>query len=250
MRRVLNVLTVLLLLPCLPGGTASAQDEALAPADPAEVGMDADRLARVDDVIGEAIEEGITPGAVLLVARGGRIVRHRAYGRRAVVPASETMTLDTIFDLASLTKPMATAASVMKLVERGRVRLQDRVGVYLPEFAAEEKEGIRVDQLLTHTSGLAPYAPVDSLARRFGAPSREGVWTWIVENEPLDEPGSRFRYSDLNYATLARLVERVDGRGLEVFAAEELYVPLGMTDTAFFPPDGVRDRIAPTEASV
>lgn len=247
MRRPLAILIRALLVLCLFSSGAAAQDRVLLPGTPEEVGMDSARLARVEGVIETAIDSGITPGAVLLVARAGRIVHFKAYGRRSVVPSEEMMTRDTIFDMASVTKPMATASSVMKLVERGRVRLQDRVAVYMPEFGQAGKEGIRVAQLLTHTSGLAPYAPVDSLARRFGRPSREGVWTWITENEPLDEPGSRFRYSDLNYVSLARLVERVDGRPLEVFASEELYGPLGMADTAFFPPPGHAPRIAPTE---
>ncbi len=246
MRRLSTLLSPLLFL-SLMGGTALGQDRVLRPGTPEEAGMDAARLAHVDRVIETAIDSGITPGAVLLVARGGLVVHRKAYGRRAVVPSEEPMTLDTIFDMASVTKPAATAASVMKLVERGSVRLQDRVAAYLPEFGQAGKEGIRVAQLLTHTSGLAPYAPVDSLARRFGRPSRSGVWTWITESEPMDEPGSRFRYSDLNYATLVRLVERVDGRPLEVFAHEELYGPLGMDDTAFFPPPEEAGRIAPTE---
>lgn len=211
------------------------------------VGMDPQRLRVVDSVIETAIAEGTIPGAVLLVARSGVIVYQRAYGLRAVVPSSEPMTLDTIFDLASLSKPLSSAASVMKLVEAGKIRLQDPVSVYLPEFERNGKGSIRVAQLLTHTSGLAPYAPVDSIASMYGRPTVEGVWKWIVDHPPRYEPGERFLYSDLNYVTLARLVHQVSGMPLNEFAEKMIYGPLGMRDTAFFPPPEARARIAPTE---
>ena len=214
---------------------------------PASAGIDTKRLQQVDLVIEAAVADSTIPGAVLLVIRSGLIVHFKAYGWRAVEPRRERMTTDTIFDLASMTKPVATAASVMKLVELGKVRLQDRVGVYLPEFATEGKESLKVAQLLTHTSCLAPYAPVDSIEAAYGRPTVEGVWRWIVEHPPRDKPGTRFLYSDLNYVTLAHLVHRVSGRPLDVFAAEEIYAPLGMTDTGFFPPAEARGRIAPTE---
>ena len=253
-RRPAGDLLPLLLLTAMTGCAGRPLPEAppclplfLRPAPAWQAGFDAVRLARLDTLMDRAIAEGTIPGGVLLVARGGRVVHHRAYGARAVVPAREPMTLDTIFDLASLTKPVATAAAVMRLVEMGRLRLSDPVRVYLPLFGSAGKEQIRVVQLLTHTSGLAPYAPVDSLRNRFGDPAPEGVWTWICEQPPLDEPGSRFRYSDLNYITLARLVGEVSGRPLERFTAEEFYGPLGMKDTLFDPPPELLPRIAPTE---
>ncbi len=257
--RRLALFSSLLLLPLLAGcagpfrggGSETAEaaftDRVLRPAAAAEAGMDAARLEGVGPVIEAAIADSTIPGAVLLVARGGRVVLHQAWGMRSLVPVTEPMTVDTIFDMASCTKPLATAAGVMKLVERGQVRLQDPVARYLPEFAAEGKGSIRVAQLLTHTSGLAPYAPVDSLARRWERPTLEGVWDWIVVHPPLDEPDSRFRYSDLNYVTLARLVERVAGQNLDRFVREEIYRPLGMRDSGFFPTPTQRARVAPTE---
>jgi CubicO group peptidase (beta-lactamase class C family) len=230
-----------------PGRTPFPADRVLRTGTPADAGLDAARLERVGGVIEAAIADSTIPGAVVLVARGGIVVLHRAWGMRALVPTREAMTRDTVFDMASCTKPMATAPSVMKLVEAGRVRLEDPVARYLPEFEAAGKGSIRVAQLLTHTSGLAAYAPVDSIAARWGRPAREGVWDWIASHPPVDEPGSGFRYSDLNYVTLARLVERASGRALEVFAAEELYGPLGMTDTGFFPGPERLARTAPTE---
>jgi CubicO group peptidase (beta-lactamase class C family) len=157
------------------------------------------------------------------------------------------MSFDTIFDLASMTKPLATAAAVMRLVEQGMVRLEDRVAVYLPEFAGGGKGGIRVSQLLTHTSGLPPGVPVRTLRTRYGAFSPEAVWWWICAHEPEVEPGELFIYSDVNYHTLARLVSRVSGLTLHEFTRRELYGPLGMTDTGFFPDGSRLARVAPTE---
>src|SRR5437899_495278 len=123
---------------------------------PASAGMSAERLARMDSVIGESIEKKELPGAVVLVARHGRIVWRKAYGQRAVEPQREAMTADTIFDLASLTKIIATATSVMILVEQGRVRLGDPVIKFIPEMKGEGRDAITIEQLLLHTAGFAP----------------------------------------------------------------------------------------------
>ncbi len=237
----------LLIILSLSGCAASFPPKNLKDGTPSSAGMDLDRLQQVDAVIGEAIADRVIPGAVLIVGRRGKVVYRKAYGHRAWVPTEEPMTLDTIFDMASMTKPLATAASVMRLVEMGRVRLQDRVSVYLPEFAAAGKQGIRVAWLLTHTSGLAPGVPWTSLTRDYGAFCPEAVWWWVVENPPRVEPDSTFLYSDLNYLTLRMIVERVTGESMADFAERELYTPLGMTDTAFFPPSEHLPRIAPTE---
>lgn len=201
----------------------------------------------MDTVIEGAIADSTIPGAVLIVGRSGRIAYERAYGMRSWERTQEPMTLDTVFDMASVTKPMATAASIMKLVETGSIRLQDRVSAYLPEFRSAGKGGISVAQLLTHTSGLAPGVPVRSIVASHGTYCPEAVWWWVVENPPRVEPGTEFIYSDLNYLTLSRIVHRVSGRTLDVFAREEIYEPLGMADTGFNPPPEMLGRIAPTE---
>lgn len=243
-----KILTLFILLSVSATGCAGSRTAlTLRSRPPESAGIDAARLARVDWVVEDAIADSTTPGAVLMVIRSGKIVHFKAYGWRSLEPSRERMTTDTIFDLASMTKPVATASCVMKLVEAGKIRLQDRVGVYMPEFATEGKETVTVAQLLTHTSCLAPYAPVDSLERRWGRPTVDGVWQWIVDHPPRDKPGTRFLYSDLNYVTLAHLVHRVSGRTLDVFAAEEIYSPLGMSDTGFFPPPLSMERVAPTE---
>ncbi len=240
-------IALILILPMMTGCAGSMAVSTLSEASPDRAGMDIDRLQQVDTVIGEAIADSIIPGAVLIVGRRGKIVHRKAYGLRAWVPTEEPMTLDTIFDMASMTKPLATAASVMRLVETGMVRLQDRVSVYLPEFAGAGKHGIRVAQLLTHTSGLAAGVPWTRLTRDYGAFCPEAVWWWVVENPPRIEPDSDFLYSDLNYLTLRMIVERVTGESMADFAEREIYEPLDMIDTAFSPPSEHLPRIAPTE---
>ncbi len=205
--------------------------------------FDLARLARVDTVINDAIKKQKLPGAVLLVGHGTRTVYLKAYGRRAVTPSAEPMTLDTIFDLASLTKPVATTTSVMILIEEGRIRLNDRVATFIPEFARYGKEAITVRHLLTHMSGLRP--DVDLADMWTGA---ETAIALAVEEVPVAQPGQRFVYSDINFFLLGEIVGRVSGKPLNVFAAERIFAPLGMRDTMFNPPASLRPRIAPTEA--
>src|SRR5262249_40296378 len=120
------------------------------------VGMSSERLSKIDDAVRESIARKETPGAVVLVARKGRIVYRKAFGDRAIEPKREPMTVDTVFDLASLTKIVATATSMMILVERGKVSLSDPVALYIPEFGKKGKERISIEQLMTHRAGLPP----------------------------------------------------------------------------------------------
>ena len=206
-------------------------------------GFDPGRLARVDGVIGEAIAARQLPGAVLLAGRGDEIAYLKAYGHRAVLPAEEAMTDDTVFDLASLTKVVATTTSVMILVEEGRIRLNDRVASFIPEFGRYGKSGITVRHLLTHVSGLRP--DLDLGAEFHG--TGEAI-ARACEEVPVAAPGERFVYSDIGFILLGEIVKRVSGKPLDVFAHERVFAPLGMTDTMFTPPDRLRPRIAPTEA--
>jgi uncharacterized protein YbbC (DUF1343 family)/CubicO group peptidase (beta-lactamase class C family) len=209
---------------------------------PESVALSTSHLAQIDQVMAESIGKGQLPGAVVLVAKQGQVVWRRAYGSRAVEPAKEPMTPDTIFDLASLTKVVATATSIMILVERGKVRLNDPVSDYIPELKGEGREKITIELLLTHRSG---YAPDFDLKER---------WTGYDEaiarliNEPLrNPPGARFVYSDIGYIALGEVVRRVSGTTLDKFARQNIFVPLGMRDTGFRPAPGLRKRIAPTE---
>jgi uncharacterized protein YbbC (DUF1343 family)/CubicO group peptidase (beta-lactamase class C family) len=209
---------------------------------PAAVGMSAERLARIDQVIAASIAKKELPGAVVLVARHGRVAWRKAYGARAVEPQREPMTLDTIFDLASLTKIVATATSIMILVEQGKVRLADPIVQFIPEMKGGGRDAITIEQLLTHTAGFPP---------DFDLRER---WTGYDEaikrlyREPLrNQPGARFVYSDINYIALGEVVHRVSGQTLDQFARVNIFVPLGMRDTSFNPAATLRSRIAPTE---
>lgn len=216
--------------------------EPLPTASPQSVGVDPDRLQRVEVPIQAAIGTNQTPGAVLLVARRGKVVFRNAYGLRAREPVREKMTVDTIFDLASLTKVMATATSVMILVEEGRVSLTDRAATYIPEFGRRGKEAITVQQLLTHYSGLRPDLDLDD---PWTGLDRALELTWRERLEA--EPGTTFIYSDINYIVLGELIRRVSGQPLNEFAAEKVFRPLGMNHTGFLPPQEWVRRVAPTE---
>jgi CubicO group peptidase (beta-lactamase class C family) len=209
---------------------------------PESVFISFSRLAQMDAVIEDEISKHHLPGAVVLVGRKGHVVWRKAYGARAVEPTRETMSPDTIFDLASLTKIVATTTSIMILVERGKVRLNDSLSLYIPELKGEGRERITIEQLLTHRAG---YAPDFDLRER---------WTGYDEaikrliKEPLrNPPGSRFVYSDIGFIALGEVVHRVSGLTLDQFAQENIFSPLGMRETGFRPRVALKSRIAPTE---
>ncbi len=209
---------------------------------PSAVGMSPAQLAHIRDAVETEIARKQLPGAVVLAGRQGKVVWRRAYGNRALEPQTEPMTVDTIFDLASLTKVVATATSVMILVERGQVRLGDPVARYIPEFAEMGKRNITVEQLMTHRSGFMPDNDIKDYEQG-QQKAFENIWRLA----PIAEAGSRFIYSDVNYIVLAELVRRVSGKPLDEFAAENIFRPLGMKDTGFKPAAALLPRIAPTE---
>ncbi len=196
----------------------------------------------VDAVILQAISDGTIPGAVLIVGHDGRVIYRKAYGARALEPRREVMTLDTVFDLASLTKVIVTTTAVMQLVERGKVRLNDPVAKYLPEFAQNGKDDITVRQLLTHYSGLEP-----DLDLKIAWEGKQTAYGMAMALTPDDPPGSKFSYSDVNFIVLGELVERVSGQTLDEYALRHIFVPLKMMHTRFVPPATWRVRIAPTQ---
>jgi uncharacterized protein YbbC (DUF1343 family)/CubicO group peptidase (beta-lactamase class C family) len=204
--------------------------------------MSAERLAQIDQVVQQSIERKETPGAVVLVARRGRVVWRKAYGARAVEPAREGMTTDTIFDCASLTKIVATATSIMILVERGQVRLNDALSRYIPEVKGEGRDQITIEQLLTHRSGFAPDFDLSEQWTGYDEAIKR-----LATERLRNPPGARFVYSDINYIALGEVVHRVSGLALDEFARKNIYVPLGMRDTGFRPAVNLRLRIAPTE---
>ena len=195
----------------------------------------------LDAQVNEAVQTGLIPGAVLLIGHDGKIIYHKAYGNRALIPKREPMTEDTLFDAASLTKVIATTPCIMKLFEQGKLRLDDPVTKYLPEFQGG-KSDITVRNLMTHFSGLAP----DLILR----PKWSGYETGIqkaLADKPTDPPGARFVYSDINFILLGEIVRRLSGETLAEYARQEIYDPLGMNDTLFQPPAALKSRIAPTE---
>lgn len=199
------------------------------------------QIPNLDRVIEEAIAKKEIPGAVCLVGYKGRTLHFKAYGQRALEPAGEAMTLDTIFDAASLTKVVATTSSVMRLVEDGKLRLNDRVTVYLPEFQGGKSE-ITIRHLLTHYSGLRPDLDLEPAWQGYEL----GIQKALVD-KPTSEPGLKFVYSDINFILLGEIVRRLGGKTLPDFAKDNVFTPLGMSETQFQPPASLRARIAPTE---
>jgi uncharacterized protein YbbC (DUF1343 family)/CubicO group peptidase (beta-lactamase class C family) len=206
-----------------------------------EPAFHADKLAEMDAAILQAIAVQKLPGAVLWLEHRGAVY-HKAYGRRAVVPAPEPMTPDTLFDLASLTKVVACTPAVMLLVERGQVKLDDPVCRYLHEFTGGGREAVTLRHLLTHTAGLRP----DISLKPDWSGYEAGLKLCLAEALTA-RPGERFIYSDTGPILLGEIVRRVTGRRLDEFLAAEVYRPLGMRDTGFNPPPGLRGRVAPTE---
>ncbi len=187
-------------------------------------------LEAVAGVVDEEIGAGRIPGAVVLVGHDGEIVYRRAFGARQTVPERQPMTDDTIFDLASLTKVVATTTAVMQLVERGDLHLDAPVARYWPAFGGNGKRRITVEELLTHRSGLR--ADIDLRSSWSGY--REAL-TRIAAERPLRPPGSGFLYSDINFEVLGELVRRVSGQPLDVYCRARVFEPLGMRDTGFRP---------------
>ncbi len=199
-------------------------------------------FSNIDAIMNAAVARGTIPGGVVLIGHNGKVVYRKAYGMRSLEPVREAMTVDTIFDLASLTKCIATAPSVMKLVQEGKVRLNDPVAAYLPEFAKNGKRGITVRELLTHFSGLT-----EDLDLKTAWKGREAAYQMVMDQKPVIPPGSRFIYSDINFETLGFLVEKVSGMSLDEYATKNIFIPLKMNDTRFLPPAAWIPRIAPTE---
>jgi uncharacterized protein YbbC (DUF1343 family)/CubicO group peptidase (beta-lactamase class C family) len=197
--------------------------------------------AAVDDAINQALAQKRMPGAVLIVGHGGKIVYQKAYGNRAEVPSVEPMTLETTFDVASLTKVVATTSSLMKLFEQGKFQLNDKITQYIPEFQGG-KSDITIRNLFTHFSGLKPDLPLNM--------PWSGYETGIhlaYTTAPAGPPGAHFVYSDINFLLLGELVHRLSGQMLNDYAHANVFVPLKMNETMFLPPPALRPNIAPTE---
>ncbi|OGP73118.1 MAG: serine hydrolase [Deltaproteobacteria bacterium RBG_16_50_11] len=197
--------------------------------------------AAIEEVTKKALRKGQVPGVVILIGNRENVLYRRAFGHRAIKPKKERMTLDTLFDLASLTKVVATTTAVMQLVESGKIGLEDPVTKYWPELQGNGKEQIMLRHLLTHYSGFGPGLSLNP----DWSGTEEGLKR-IIEEKPYSPPGIQFTYSDINFQILGEVVERISGKSLAAYSDEHIFRPLGMKDTFFDPPSGVRDRIAPT----
>ncbi|MBB2204249.1 serine hydrolase domain-containing protein [Gluconacetobacter takamatsuzukensis] len=200
------------------------------------------RFAAVDRLVDRAIAAGQTPGAVVVVAHRGMVVHHRAYGQRALVPQAEPLDEATLFDMASLTKPVVTSVAVMQFFEAGAFRLDDPVCRYLPDFAHAGKAAITIRHLLTHYSGLPP--DLDLSTPWQGKP--EAVRR-VMDTRPDHPAGERFVYSDINFITLGLLVEHLSHQSLAQYAHTNILSPLGMDHSRFLPPTSWYPTIAPTQ---
>lgn len=220
---------------------------ALPAPDPVSAKLNPERLAAIDAIVQDEIAKGNIPGAVVLVGRRDKIAYLKAFGDRARVPAVEPMTTDTIFDMASLTKPMATATAVIILVEEGKIRLSDPLKKFLPDWNNHGKGSITIDQLLRHRSGLIPDNDIKDYAN-----GPDQAWKKLANLDLVGPPGELFRYSDVGFIALGRVVEKVSGMSLDEFTRKRIFEPLGMADSGFAPagkplPDALKNRTAPTE---
>ena len=220
---------------------------------PEAVGLSGTRLANADRIIEQAIKDQTIPGAVLCVERHGKIGYLKAYGNKRVYPNTEKMTTNTVFDMASCSKAMSTATCAMILIDRGQLRLLDRVDQYVPGFEnwkdtiTGETEAIRIINLMTHTSGLPPYAPVQDLKKKYGSPNPKAVVDWISHCQRLYAPEKGWTYSCCNYIMLQQVIEKITGQSIQQFAHDNIFAPLGMRYTDYRPTKELAALCAPTE---
>jgi len=197
-----------------------------------------------DPLVEDGIRRGVYPGAALVVGRRDTILFAKGYGHLAWSASSPAVDPDSsMYDLASLTKVVATTTSLMLLVERGQVRLDEPVSTYIAELKRPETAAITVRQLLTHTSGLRADIPDPELK---AIPDSAALMARVLRETPRVAPGTRVIYSDLNAILLGEVVRRVAGEPLDAFVTREVLVPLGLHQTMFRPPSRMRPRIAPT----
>lgn len=211
-------------------------------ATPQAVGMRDGISADIDRAVEGELAKKNLPGCVVVVGRHGKIVHRRAYGHRRLKPSPEEMTVDTVFDMASLTKPIATSTSIMQLVQSGQIRLRDKVSDYFPEFAANGKQDVTIEQLLVHSGGLIPDNPVGDFNEGWDV-----ALDHICQLKPLSPPGEKFKYSDVGFLLLGALVQKVSGQPLNEYAAEHVFAPLGMEETMYKPTAELAKRAATTE---
>lgn len=237
MKRILPITAIIAIVLC-----GCSQREGLKISKPDYRGMDGQKLALIDSVVNDAIGQHLIPGAVVSVVRGDRVVFYEAYGHSRVVPDSVRMTRQTLFDLASVSKCVGTTLSFMQLIEKGLVRLSDRVDRYIPGFVnwtdpqTGETDEITIQDLLTHSSGLIPYITESQYTARFGVNQPDSLMRYIATEVPRRfKPGTRQLYSCLNFITLQNILQKVTGERLCDYAQKNVFDVLGLKHTTYFP---------------
>ncbi len=253
-RVILFQLTAALAAAVLAGCAGRSTEGALLRATPESMGMNSAKLSQVDAIVDSFVADGSIPGAVLSVVRDDRIVYLKAYGNRQVVPDTLAMTTETVFDLASVSKCVGTTLAFMQLVENGKVRLTDNVKMYIPDFApwtdpdTGKKVDITVRDLLTHTSGIAPYISVPSYVERFGAATPDSLIRYIATEVRRNfRPGTDYMYSCLNFVTLQNILQNVTGERLCDYVQGNVFDVLGLKHTCYLPEGETLALCAPTE---
>ena len=209
---------------------------------PEDAGLRSELLAFIDAAVEKAISDKQMPGCVVAIGRQNKLAFLKAYGNKQVAPTEIPMDVDTVFDMASVTKPVATATSIMILVDQGKIDIDEKVSRYIPDFAENGKENVTVRQLLTHTAGLIPDNHLD--AYQDGA---EKAIERLVKINLVSEPDTKFSYSDVSFQNLGELVKRVSGKDVNEFSQENIFKPLGMEETMYLPTEPLRKRAAPTQ---
>lgn len=235
---------VLFCLVILPSITAAQSSKSfrLPTAEASRLGFDTQRLEHIEPIVTAGIEANKMPGCVICFGRQGKIAWLKAYGDKRVEPSTDVMTTDTVFDMASITKPVATATSIMKLLEMGKLRLSQPVVDFFPEFAPHGKDAITIRDLLIHQSGLIPDNAIGDYEHGL-----EVGWKKICDLKLVAPVGKEFKYSDVNFIVLGKLVEQLSGKNVHQFSQEHIYAPLGMRETGYLPSAELQQRAAPTE---
>jgi CubicO group peptidase (beta-lactamase class C family) len=247
MRPIRAIISLAVLLIYVLAGCQPVQPEPKEEVPPVQEKIVRPDLSGIDSVVEEEIEKGNFPGAVVLVGKEDDILYWKAFGNEVIEPYEEAIDRNTVFDLASVTKPVATATSIMILKDRNVIDLDDYVGKYLPDFACNGKEQVRIKHLLTHTSGLPAYTNAAKLKEQFGNPCPDDVIEKICGFEAGSKPGEKFRYSCLGYITLAKIVEKITGKNIDEFSRENIFWPLGMKNSTYNPPAFMVKDIAATQ---
>jgi CubicO group peptidase (beta-lactamase class C family) len=214
----------------------------LAPAKPTAVGMLPTLISRLDSVVKAGIADHATPGATVAIVRRGRLVVLRGYGHTDWAPGAPLATDSTMYDMASLTKVVATTTAAMILEDEGKLNIDRTVVSYLPEYDAPDKRAITVRMLLTHASGIKSNFPLWKDAK-----GRQQYFAGMITFPLVREPGSAVEYTDWNMVLMQFIIERITGQTLDQFVQARVFGPLGMRDTQYNPPESLKPRIAPTE---